>query len=39
MQVEVFHSKGVRVIMWAASMVNTDSPNYQDAYNNKYFIR
>ena len=38
-QVESFHSKGVRVIMWMASMVNTDSPNYQEAYNKKYFIR
>ena len=38
-QVEFFHSKGIKVILWATSMINTDSSNYQEAYDNKYFIR
>eukprot|EP00731_Ephydatia_muelleri_P029081 Em0020g725a len=37
--VEFFHSKGIRVILWVTSMVDTDSSNYQEAYDNGYFIR
>eukprot|EP00731_Ephydatia_muelleri_P029130 Em0020g774a len=37
--VEFFHSKGIRVILWVTSAVDTDSPNFQEAYDNGYFIR
>lgn len=32
------HSLGINVIAWATSMVDTDSPNYQYALNNRFFI-
>ncbi len=38
-QIEFFHSKSIRVILWATSMVDTDSSNYQEAYDKGYFIR
>lgn len=36
---DFFHSKGIKVILWATSMIDTDSSNYQEAYDNGYFIR
>ena len=38
-QVEFFHSKNIRVILWATSMIDTDSSNYQDAYDKQYLIK
>jgi alpha-glucosidase (family GH31 glycosyl hydrolase) len=32
------HDKGINVITWAVSMVDTDSPNFNFAMNNSYFI-
>ena len=38
-QVDFFHSKDIRVLLWATSIVNIDSSNYQEAYNKEYFMR
>ena len=38
-QVDFFHSKNIRVILWATSMINTDSSNYQEAHDKEYLIR
>lgn len=38
-QVNYFHSKNIRIILWATSMVDRDSSNFQEAYNNGYFIK
>ena len=37
--IQHFHSQNIRVILWATSIVDTTSSNYQEGYNNKYFIR
>lgn len=31
-------SKGVRVMMWATSMMNVDSPEYEYGYNHSYYL-
>lgn len=33
-----FKSKGVRVILWATSVVNDDSSNWWAGFNNNYFM-
>lgn len=38
-QINHFHSKNIRVILWATSMVDNDSPNFQEAYDNGYLIK
>ena len=37
--VEYFHSKKIRVILWATSMINTDSSNYKEAHDKKYLLK
>ena len=39
LQVEFFHSKNIRVILWATSMIDTDSSNYQEARDKEYMIK
>lgn len=39
LQIEFFHSKSIRIILWATSMIDTDSSNYNDAYDNEYLIK
>lgn len=34
-----FHSKNVRIILWATSMIDTDSDNYGYARNHSYCVR
>ena len=36
--VDQFHSVGLRVICWATSMIDTDSPNFAEAKANNYLI-
>lgn len=36
--IDQFHSAGLRVICWATSMIDTDSPNFQTAESNGYLI-
>lgn len=36
---DFFHNQSIAVILWATSMVDTDSPNFNESYNNGYFIR
>jgi alpha-glucosidase (family GH31 glycosyl hydrolase) len=36
--VETCHAMGVRVILWATSMIDTDSPNYKEGLDNGYFV-
>ena len=38
-KVDFFHNQSIAVILWATSMVDTDSPNFNESYNNGYFIR
>ena len=38
-QVNFFHNNSIAIILWATSMVDTDSPNFNDSYNKGYFIR
>jgi alpha-glucosidase (family GH31 glycosyl hydrolase) len=33
------HSQGLRVILWATSMVNVENPDYQFAVDNNYLLR
>ena len=33
-----FHSMNVRVICWATSLVDTDSPSYQEGFDNNYYL-
>jgi alpha-glucosidase (family GH31 glycosyl hydrolase) len=33
-----FHALGVRVILWATSVVDTDSPNFQEGKDRGYFL-
>ena len=37
--VDQMHAKSVRVILWATSMIDTDSPNYAEAAAKGYFVR
>eukprot|EP01147_Barroeca_monosierra_P009809 gene9809-2002_t len=37
--IDTFHDMGIRVILWITNMVDVDSPNYQEGYNNSYYIR
>jgi alpha-glucosidase (family GH31 glycosyl hydrolase) len=37
--VDFFHSKSIKIILWATSMINTDSSNYQEAHDEDYLIR
>ncbi|XP_064406980.1 alpha-glucosidase 2-like [Halichondria panicea] len=37
--IDYFHSKSVRVVLWATSMIDTDSSNYQEAHDNDYMIK
>jgi alpha-glucosidase (family GH31 glycosyl hydrolase) len=36
--IEQFHSMGIRVILWVTSMVDSDSDNYQYAYEHLYLL-
>lgn len=36
--VDYMHEKGVRVILWATSMVNVDSPSYQEGKDKGYYL-
>ena len=38
-QIDYLHSKSVRVVLWATSMIDTDSSNYQQAHDNGYMIK
>ena len=33
------HAAGQRVILWMTSMINTDSPNYADAFARGFLVR
>lgn len=37
--VDSLHAKSIKVILWATSMIDTDSSNYAAAVSNGYFIR
>ena len=37
--VEYFHSKHIRIILWATSMIDTDSSNYNEAHKKKYLLQ
>ena len=37
--INFFHSKNIRVIIWATSFINTDSSNYKEAHKNGYLLR
>jgi len=37
--IDEIHAKGSRVIFWVTSMVDTDSPNYQEATEKGYLIK
>ena len=34
-----FHSQGIKVIVWATSMVNTDSSNYKEGFEKGYYVK
>ena len=36
--IQKLHGQGVKVICWATSMVNTDSPNYQEGKDKGYYL-
>jgi alpha-glucosidase (family GH31 glycosyl hydrolase) len=36
--IRFFHSKGIKVITWATGMVNLDSSNYKEGYDNNYYL-
>jgi len=36
--VKKWHDMDLRVMIWATSVVNEDSPNFQEAYDNGYFL-
>jgi alpha-glucosidase (family GH31 glycosyl hydrolase) len=33
------HSKGVRVLLWATSLMNTDAPEYNDGLKNGFYLK
>eukprot|EP01033_Poteriospumella_lacustris_P018319 gene18319-13165_t len=37
--VKQIHDEGLKVILWATSMVNTENPDYDFAVKNKYLVR
>ncbi|XP_065826338.1 alpha-glucosidase 2-like isoform X2 [Oscarella lobularis] len=37
--IDYFHSKNISVILWATSMIDTDSPTYQEGFNNSYYLK
>jgi alpha-D-xyloside xylohydrolase/trinucleotide repeat-containing gene 6 protein len=37
--IDTLHDLNIRVIFWITSMVDTDSPNYQEGYDNGYYIK
>jgi alpha-glucosidase (family GH31 glycosyl hydrolase) len=37
--VQSLHAQNVNVILWATSMIDTDSSNYEYALNNSYFVK
>jgi alpha-D-xyloside xylohydrolase/trinucleotide repeat-containing gene 6 protein len=37
--IDTLHGMNIRVIFWITSMVDTDSPNYQEGYDNNYYIK
>ena len=37
--IDTLHSMNVRVIYWITSMVDTDSPNYQEGDDMGYYIK
>ena len=37
--IEEFHNMGVRVIFWITNMIDQDSPNYQEGYDNGYYVK
>lgn len=34
-----FHNQGIKVIVWATSMVNTDSSNYKEGFEKGYYVK
>lgn len=36
--IDYVHSKGCRVILWATSVVNQDSSNFQEGLSNNYYL-
>lgn len=36
--VDELHAQNVNVILWATSMIDTDSSNYAEALNKSYFV-
>ena len=36
--IENVHALNVKVIVWATSMIDTDSPNFNDAVSNNFLI-
>jgi hypothetical protein len=36
--VDFFHSKDIKIILWATSMIDTDSTNYDEAHSKDYLI-
>ena len=37
--VKQMHARDVRVIHWVTSMIDNDSSNYQEAYNNGFMVK
>lgn len=37
--IQTFHSLNISVLLWATSMINTDSSNFQDARDNGYLLK
>ncbi|XP_062507838.1 alpha-glucosidase 2-like [Corticium candelabrum] len=37
--IEYFHSKQIKVIVWTTSMVDVDSPNYNEGLSNGFYVR
>ena len=37
--IDTLHDLNIRVIFWITSMVDTDSPNYQEGYDSGYYIK
>eukprot|EP01080_Neovahlkampfia_damariscottae_P002516 gene2516-3222_t len=36
--IDYFHNKGVKVVCWVTSMVNLDSSNYKEGYQNNFYL-
>ena len=37
--IDTLHDMNIRVIFWITSMVDTDSPNFQQGYDSNYYIK